>query len=148
MYRTFFFLAAMICLAGPVVVFLLELTPMPYLWFVLAWPGLLYAFLLLLFCLPASAMPAEYFCKDHKTGHIPWLTQLLLVPFTVPYSLIWLAKQRCVNDRREPPYNKVAANLYVGRYPITAKEFPKDATAVVDMTCEFTVPTRVLKGRR
>ena len=94
---------------------------MPYLWFVLAWPGLLYAFLLVLFCLPASALPAEYFCKDHKTGKIPLLAQFIMLPFTAPYSLIWLAKQRCLNDRREPPYNEVAANLYVGRYPITAE---------------------------
>ncbi len=148
MYRTFFLVAAIICLAGPTCIFLLDLTPMAYLWFVLAWPGILYGFLLVLFCLPSSALPAEYFCKNHTTGHIPWIAQFLLLPFTAPYSLVWLLKQRCLNDRREEPFNQVATNLYVGRYPITADEFPASATAVVDMTCEFTAPSRVLKGRR
>ena len=48
--------------------------------------------------------------------------------------------------RHEHGYDKVSDQIYLGRYPLTVREFPRDASIIVDMTAEFFSRWSLIRG--
>ncbi|HEY1067949.1 MAG TPA: phosphatase, partial [Pirellulales bacterium] len=66
-------------------------------------------------------------------GRLSWWSPLVVGPYIAALWATWFV-MRLVT--REPAYNEVAPNLFVGRRPL-ANDAPPDAALVVDMTAEF-----------
>ena len=75
----------------------------------------------------------EVFAKDESRGVIPWHRKLLLGPVLLFTWGTWLVVQAL---SREPPYQKVSSELYVGRR-LGSRAYPDDVASVVDLTCEL-----------
>eukprot|EP01060_Flectonema_neradi_P000800 TRINITY_DN10495_c0_g1_i1.p1 TRINITY_DN10495_c0_g1~~TRINITY_DN10495_c0_g1_i1.p1 ORF type:complete len:253 (+),score=26.62 TRINITY_DN10495_c0_g1_i1:38-796(+) len=73
--------------------------------------------------------------KD-ATGFIPVYRAVIFFPFLLVAWIWWLIRYVILVCKKEPAYDKVWDNVYVGRYPLFSG-FPENTELVVDLTTEM-----------
>lgn len=76
-----------------------------------------------------------------EAGTLRWLPALWMAPMLLLFRAVWLLQNIVV---RNPPYNEVAPDLFVGRL-CGGESLPKDVSVVIDLTAEFPTPRSLRK---
>ncbi|GLJ55627.1 hypothetical protein SUGI_1194650 [Cryptomeria japonica] len=71
---------------------------------------------------------------SQRKGSFPWWSLLLHYPYLF-FLRLYVKLRRMIT--KEPVYNEVCPQLYVGGWPCSASDIPPGEPAIIDCTCEL-----------
>jgi hypothetical protein len=105
---------------------------------VLLWPSANFAVIAAAY----AGLGPRVFAK-RPDGTLAPLSVILLFPYLALGWLVWHVARLI---KREPPFDTLVEDIYIGRR-LLPDEYPPGIASVVDLTCEFPEPRRVRLGR-